>query len=70
MYLWLARGPIKNVPLGVYDHPADPDLAPNITSVAIPLDLPGTNYGEAAKALVLLTKGRDKLEDLMHALTP
>ena len=69
--MWLARGPLgKTVPLGVYDHPAPDDLAPNIHSVHLPEGLPGTMGNDVVRALVNVTKARDKVESLISSVLP
>jgi alpha-ketoglutarate-dependent taurine dioxygenase len=54
----------------VYDEPSPPDAAPQLTSVQIPLTLPGTTYADGVRALRLLTEARDRAATLLDELTP
>jgi hypothetical protein len=66
----LARAPIRDQPIGVYDEPSPPDAAPQVTSIHIPDFLPGTVYAQGVHDLETLTKLRDKLADVLSSVIP
>jgi hypothetical protein len=61
---------VKNVPLGVYDHPSSPDDAPQVKSVHLDDESLSGVGNDVIKGAYYFTRARDFLGGLTEALMP